>query len=938
MKSHLSGKIYLWIMQNLYWVLSMNERELWLLKEDIEREAKRAEEDGFVHLDIGNSLKQAEELLDKYRATKGWEGGYGGRAKFYELGFDLDRETLLLKAKEFLFRAKGAVLALRLPRWAKEHRYFYVDKVFGQDLNLEGLKAFDPRRGVVFFSGRTWAMKGFPETQEGLWYRCNCRPTVEGVKLIEKLHEEGKRVGTYMSGGMMAITFALLPDSEDDWTDEFLREYAGHYWRGEKQRYWGARGSSSEWNSNIVPRMDFCRWMAAQLEFARRIGFDFIHLDEAWGRYLETRELCERNPNFVICPNNLARMYVWEDTWRYGWTSMGESLGHPSKWDEFYQRMRRRSWKAYNIPWWGWHTYRPFEEKYQNLTFATTLANKGTDVSHSNPTDEYIEFSRRFSDYIYGPYVDVYVSQERVKTINPPKSLRTILNRRVLGKGGEELILHLLNIDPDVPSLKNIKLEIDTSGFNIKWPPTVTFSTPELGIKELNVDFEGREVLIEVPEIKTWGLIVIGYRLFPRVDISLKSRGCATVTNPLDNGFVPGEEIKVEVKVEEIVPIDYSLHLHLPEGWKILKTEKTSSEENVETYMFTILPLFARLDRGYAITPVVKCEDEEAPTWPLLLQAKDKIGFRLVPPMAESPEIELDYELEVRNFTKSGFLEFTLRLPEGWTADKKDFKMRLKAGETKRIPIKMKPKDYHIRFWEWVDVNIPINWTFQGLQGSSLLRVRVFPAPFYVYAEGVEKLIMHSYPNLYFLKSLEEARTAIREGKFVALWLVNRDPERYRDIVDEIISLGGGVLWMGEPFNSDNCPVILEERNLKSTSIRYITLQGNMQKILAPALRIRSFYRSDKGFKVYKVKAKDWGAVSAVWGPPPQGQSDKIEGTPAVIVSKDKERKIVYIGSDLEVTSEEHYRFEDRRHYDSYWYQTYIFYNFLNWLSGAYTL
>ena len=915
----------------------MDERDLWLLKEAIEFEASRAREDGFFPLDVGNELRNAEELLKRYRATKGWEGGYGGRARNYELGFDLDRESLLLRAKESLLRAKGAIRALRLPRWAKEHRYFYLRKVYGRDMDTEGLEAFDPRRGVVFLSGGIWALKGFPETQEGLWYRCNCRPTLEGVRLIEKLHAEGKRVGTYMSGGMMAITYALLPDSEDDWTDEFTRQYAGHYWNGERRRYWGARGSSSEWNSRIVPHMDFSRWMAAQLEFARRIGFDYVHLDEAWGRYPETASLSERNPDFVICPNNLARMYVDEEGWRFGWTSMGESLGHPSRWDEFYRRMRRRSLKAYNIPWWGWHTYEIFDEIYQNLSFATTLANKGTDVSHSNPSDEYIEFSKRLSDYIYGPYVDVYVPQEIVKAVYPPDSLRTIINRRVLKSGREELILHLLNIDPKVPALKHIRLEVETSSFNLKWPPKVTFSTPEIGTRELEAEVEEHKIVLEAPEIKTWGLIVIGETLFPRVEVRLKSRGGVPVTNPLDNGFVPGEEIEVEAEVEEIVPTKYTLKLHLPEGWKIMESEKQRKDEAREVHRFKVLPLFARKDRGYAVTPVVERDGEEAPSWPLILQAKDKVCFRLIPPMAESPCVRSEYELEVKNYSTSGVLSFSLRLPDDWSADETNFELRLEAGETRRIRLAMTPPDHKIRFWEWLDVEIPVDWTFQGLRGSSVIKVRVFPVRFYVYAEGVEKMIMHSYPNLYFKSSLEEARDALKKGEYVALWLVNRDPEKYAEVVDEFLALGGGVVWMGEPFPSENCPVTLEKRSLNSRDIRYLKLSGEPEgKILAPALRKRSFYRSKVGFKVSRVKAKRWGKALAVWGPPPEGCVDEIEGTPAVVISQDPKRRIVYIGSDLEATSEEHYRFEDRRHYDSYWYQTYVFYNLLNWASGAY--
>jgi hypothetical protein len=95
-------------------------------------------------------------------------------------------------------------------------------------------------------------------------------------------------------------------------------------------------------------------------------------------------------------------------------------------------------------------------------------------------------------------------------------------------------------------------------------------------------------------------------------------------------------------------------------------------------------------------------------------------------------------------------------------------------------------------------------------------------------------------------------------------------------------------------------------------------------------------YESETGFKVFKVKPKDWGKVIAVWGGMPEGKDD-LRGSPAAVISRDPRRRIVYIGSDLETTSEEFYRFEDRHHHESHWYQTYIFYNLLSWASGAFT-
>ncbi|NHV99832.1 MAG: hypothetical protein HA496_09360 [Thaumarchaeota archaeon] len=56
------------------------------------------------------------------------------------------------------------------------------------------------------------------------------------------------------------------------------------------------------------------------------------------------------------------------------------------------------------------------------------------------------------------------------------------------------------------------------------------------------------------------------------------------------------------------------------------------------------------------------------------------------------------------------------------------------------------------------------------------------------------------------------------------------------------------------------------------------------------------------------LKLRDWSETIALWGKPPEGLSI-IENTPAAVFSKDHERRVVYIGSDLETTSEDKARF-----------------------------
>lgn len=908
----------------------MNAADLWGLEAGVEREAERARREGYFPLDVGHELERARRLLADYGATKSWAKGYGGRAETYDLGFDAEREALLLQAREALLRAKGALIALKLPAWTREFRYFYEDGVWGTD----GVESFDERRGVVFMSGRNWALQGFPESQDSLWFRCTCRPTAEGIRQIERYHAEGKRVGTYMSGGMMAITFALLPDSEDDWTDEFMRQYAGHYWHGTRERFWGARGAASEWGNDVPRPMDFSRWMTAQLEFAHRIGFDFVHLDEAFGSYPEVRELSEANPNFVVCPNNLSRMYLDEEGWRFGWAAMGESLGDPSRWDEFNARMRARSREARNMRWWGWHTYTPFQKPYQDLSYATTLANRGTDVSHSDPSPELVAFSRRSCHYIYGDGVDVFVRQEAAKALGAPASLRTIANRKVLAGGREELVVHLLNTDPGVRSVAGTRLEVDLSGLRVRRPAAVTFVAPGSEAKALAAEIDGERLRFEVPVFRTWGMVVVGEPLFPAVELRLASRGGRPVAGPLDNAFVPGEAIEVEAVIDTGAAEACAVDLHLPEGW---------SHEDVgggagTRRRYRILPRFAHKDRGYAVTAILRRDGQTMPCWPLSLQAKDRVGFRLIPPMVESPRRRTSCELEVVNRGGGGTLRFALEPPAGWGVDASAHELRLAAGETRRIPVHLTPPDCRLRFWDLLDVDIDVPWTLEGWNGSARLRVRVFPTRFTVYAQGAEKMILHSYPNLGFIDDLEAAKAALTGGGHVALWLVAQDPRTYGPVVDEVLSMGGGVVWMGEPFPGANCPVTLEGSGLTSKTIRWVRLPDEpLDAILAPARRKRSVFESETGFRISRVKAKEWGAVVALWDRAPKADAEEAEETPAAVISRDPKRRIVCIGSDLEATSERAYLFEERRHHESHWFQSYVFYSLLTWASGAYT-
>lgn len=850
-----------------------------ILQASIERETAAAEKQGYVAHYTAHLVRQAEGLPEE-------------------------------EARTTLLRAKGALLNLKLPRWARELRYYSP-----ADPTL------DPDRGVLFWND--WALPGdFP----GQWFRGHCRPSRQAAAQLAAFHQQGKRVGTYMSGGMVPITYALLSPSLEEASTVFMRKYAGAYWwHGE--RWWGATGDHPAWRE----------WMLPHLDFAAQLGFDFVHLDEAWGAYPEARPMNERNPSFVVVPNNFAMTYVDQEGFRFGWTAMGEAVGHPKDWDNFHRNMRERSLQADNLTTWGYLYYEfPDAPLYSDLCFATTLANRITDVSLTTPSRPYVAFSRRFSDYLFGSYVDLYVPQERVRLVAGGPSVRTALNQRTLLSGKRELILHLFNIDPHLAFSGQVQVEVEAAGLPLVDLPVVTFASPEAPPERLAARQEGGTIAFTLPGVKVWGIAVIGLDLFPQATLRLASRGGAPVDSPLDHSFVPGEAFEVDLALEPLAPEGppAEVELHLPAGWTARELDRPAGGHR----RFRVLPApDCERDHGYAITPILHQAGEAMPSWPLQLQAKEALEFRLLPPCIDAPAREASpFELEVKNNAAPASARITLMPPAGWQIDAKPFEVDLAAGETKRLPFSLQAPDLGVRLWSYADDWLNLQWQLGTVEGTSPLRLRVFPALFSVYHAGVEKLIMHGYPNVYFRgNDFEAARKRLEAGEYVALWLVQQDPEQYAPLVDWFLAHGGGVVWMGSPLPGENGLAELEAENARAGALALLDPGNAWSRLTAPVLPFKSYFQSGKGFPAFKVKARPGSQVLATWGPDVPPSAAHLQGSPAAIVSTDPARRLAYLSSDLGVASEEDYRFEDRFHVWNHWYLTYFYYNLLAWAAGA---
>jgi len=874
------------------------------LRNTLEREVALAKEQGYVPHSTEHWMARAEAK---------WQAG----AWLRQPGQNQEKASAVAQeVRRLLLWAKGALLDLKLPTWAHDVHYYNENSGYGSDP-----KTRDPDRGVIFLGN--WHLPGdFP----GQWFRGHCRPHREGPALIESFRQQGWRVGTYLSGGMIPITYALLPPNEEDWTNDFMRRYAGGYWHyGE--RWWGATGD----------KPGFRAWMLPHLDFAHQVGFDFVHLDEAWGGYPEAREMNDRHPGYLVVTNNFAMTYVDQETFRFGWTAMGEAAGSPRDWDHFNVNLRDRGLKAYNLTTWSYLYYQLDEpEFYHNLAYATTIANKTTDVSLGSPTREYVSFAHRFRDYLFGAYVDLDVPQDCVRVSAGVPSVRAGLTRRFLLSGTEEWIVHLFNIDPQVESTGEITVEVTPGEARLPANPVITFASPQRAPQELELVRKDQTLTCQVPGVKIWGLAVIGQRLFPRVALRLASRGGGPPPHPLDAEIVPGEEFEVGVKVEPLSPVreDFGLELFLPPGWRAREAEATTEGER----RFIVgVPARTPYDRGYAVTPLVRQGGEAMPSFPLQLEARDPLTFRLFPPCIDSPaRAPAGLQLAVKNNSAASPARLKLTAPAGWQVEPEGFQLDLGPGETRRLPLSLAAPDVGVSFWYHRDAELAVEWQLGPARGRSPVRVRVFPAPFAVYHDGPEKLILHGYPNLSFRgKDFEAAKSALQAGEYVVLWLANQDPGKGAPLVDWFLANGGGVVWMGQPFPGENCPVELEADGARPKSMSLRSGPEPALRLAAPVLRFRSYYESAQGFEACTVKAKEWARAAAVWGPPVEGSAVATQGSPAVVISTDPQRRIVYVASDLETTTEDSYRFEDRLHRQSHWYLTYYLYHLLAWAAGA---
>lgn len=366
--------------------------------------------------------------------------------------------------------------------------------------------------------------------------------------------------------------------------------------------------------------------------------------------------------------------------------------------------------------------------------------------------------------------------------------------------------------------------------------------------------------------VRVGGLLVLDAALRLRLDACLSRQGGARVDAGLETVVVPGEQVDVTVSREDLVSGDPArdTQLHAPPGWEV-QVLGTGPEH---TSRFAVSPPSdAPVDHGWPLTPTLSGPGGSIPSQTLLVTTRAPLTFRLRPPFVESPSRGPGHlELEITSHTRRGEAVVTMETPEGWRTEPSAVRCALGPGEAHRVSVALTVPDQRVGFWHH-DVRLALDWHLGERSGRFQARLRVFPAMCSVYQRGIKTRILHGYSNVLLSgDDFEAAKRELLAGGYVALWLANCDLVETRPLVEWFLDHGGGVVWMGRPFDGEQCPAVsvFDEPGL-ARGLVLGTGDVPALRLAVSVARFRSYYESDNGFTAWQAAPKDWAQVAATW-------------------------------------------------------------------------
>ncbi len=810
-------------------------------------------------------------------------------------------------ASEALRRLKGFLICVRIPQFSKE--------MPGGHQRMPGFRQLS-------------GCYAYPADKESI------------RKKVDEPHSRGHLATLYFGMHMPYATYPWLPGDER-W--RAMRD-------GKKFTYYP--GSGTVWSC-----LAFKEWSEQCIDsakFAARLGFDSIELDESYTcagcaacqEFRRSRgmpptpfgatykspavdyikmagSLREENPEIAVCTNAFGWTAIDEPEYVYNVQAMHETVGGKAQLDWDYAASLYRGWVLHtgNVPTYGvLYLSRYFKPGYwYDITTASAQASRV--MSMVDPCGEPTEsFMHRYSDYIFGDFVDLYltkdclpntINQEVVRSLKDLPKVRMYVNERNLPDGTKDLVIHLFSID-DGAIVTDIPLEVDTEKVNLGGRSSVTILSPGLPAHTVQAAVAGGKLSFRVPSLKMWNLVVVGAPVGPTVKLDTPYKEVHA-----------GERFEVTAEVENVGagPVSGSVALRAPEDWEIGGAQEFRLEQGQKTKMIYQVTAGSRpRHEFYAIYPEIAANGVTCVSWPVKVQLRpaDEVRLWITPQWTHGRTEREQFVLHGKS-TRDKPVSLTVKaqFPDGWKPAAANFTLTLephKEAVSETVTVAIPVQDQSL--WDRKDVKVKLTGGIEGAERSWESEVRVFRYRTYIanwmlgcFADGAGPPLIRlgGWPNFYldyatsFSSMAKAAGQKIDSGDYaVAFWASTasaRDKvSKYEAELQKLLDKGVGLVFQESIFtpqiefkgefadNSDFsasklCPVEFLGKSSAST----ITFLPN--HVITRDLPFKSFTAS-KEMEVAKVKAKDWAKVIATWE----------DGTPAVVVSTDPKRRVAYIG------------------------------------------
>ncbi|MCD4823513.1 MAG: hypothetical protein K8S55_02820 [Phycisphaerae bacterium] len=767
----------------------------------------------------------------------------------------------LAKAQvECVRRAKGMLVSLKLPVW-------------GHDF------AFGDRQ--VHHYERTW----------GTCFSV-ARPLPDIIKNIDKSHAAGKKATFYIEGCLAPTTMLLMP-GRVAWKTPCSDWYANYYWH-RRDEWLGFSGTSKEHQ----------RWIGQQLKLLAELGFDGGYVDStlssqnnvlevdsrrnkqylASGGWTEIQKMIREYPDFVVGMNGYSNPYIDDAVLKYNMLPMCEFGASPSNWAAFRNTVNGFSLVCYNTPGILWDEMERALKKakvpankrqgYVDLGYAVSISHKISPCARKTSISPKIKtFAHTYSDYIFSPFCEVYIAQNRVAC-----EVEHFLALRRHDNGKKDAILHIYSTTPE-KILKNVKVKINLKDLPLPKPLTLTYLRPGKKPEQLKFNETGGNLETVIPEVDAWGIMIVGAPLFPQiktVEVQKRAKGGTYI---------------VPLKIKNPFQRNYSISFLCPSGWSATSTTKLPAEKSFALPVKVSVP--ADCPNGlYAITPVLTDEfGNKMATWPIQFKVEKSLSFRFYPPFIRTPSKKpKTVKLEITNNTNVKFSgNVAVSFPKGWIKEKRLNTVRIAPREKAFLEISIQPQDCRIKLWDFKDIPVEFKWDFGGKKESYKGFLRALPSFFYVFGSdplnifregeyrptGFEQTIVMEMSSADALRNLED--------NYGTLWITKENYAEHKGRIREFLKKGGGGVVTG---------VSIEEKDILPVEIGEEKTKEHLKLLKSPLTedicRLRKSFAGK--FKAKEIKPKKWGKVIATWG----------DGTPAIVVSQKPGMRVAFVASRLE--------------------------------------